>query len=280
MNRTAELLSRIPDRLRREQYRRAVGAKTKPAFVRFFKDWKAGSSHWPISLEYFSDLDLFRITDEQPPCRELYLARQSRVELYPKGVSHRLDHLWREYLVDQIDLREGDMVVDIGSNIGEFSLAARRFGAETFSIEPDPTEFRALSLNCGKEQVLNKALWSEPGELTFYSKNDSGDSSLIEIPDYSEKITVQTTTLDEVHRENLGSRPIKLLKIEAEGAEPEIISAASETLKATEYVTVDVGPERGLAQENTVVPVLEALSEHGFKLRRFGNVRFVMLLSR
>ena len=86
-------------------------------------------------------------------------------------------------------------------------------------------------------------MWFEPTERKLFSKAGSADSSLIEIADYDSASTVKTTTLDRYVREH-GIDLIEVLKIEAEGAEPEVLRGARESLKISRYVTVDCGRER------------------------------------
>ena len=59
---------------------------------------------------------------------------------------------------------------------------------------------------------------------------------------------------------------IKCLKLEAEGAEPEIIEGLGSKLSLVEYITADLGPERGVNEESTLVPVTNLLLNKGFEL--------------
>ena len=54
------------------------------------------------------------------------------------------------------------------------------------------------------------------GKFNFFTKAGTADSSLFEIENYDDKLQVDCITLD-----SLNIKDIKLLKIEAEGAEPE-----------------------------------------------------------
>ena len=80
----------------------------------------------------------------------------------------------------------------------------------------------------------------------------------------SDKIKVKTMKLDDFK-----IKKIKLLKIDAEGYEPEVLSGSIETLKTTELVAVDFGPERGVDQNDTIIQVNNFLLDHGFKLTNF-----------
>jgi hypothetical protein len=66
---------------------------------------------------------------------------------------------------------------------------------------------------------------------------------------------------------------IALLKLEAEGAEPEILKGGLDTLQRTFFVVADLGPERGLKGERTFEASSEILKNHGFRLhgRNPGN---------
>ena len=57
-------------------------------------------------------------------------------------------------------------------------------------------------------------------------------------------ITVQVKTLDEVAASVFPEGTIAVLKIEAEGFEPEVLLGGAKTLARTELVTVDAGEER------------------------------------
>ena len=61
--------------------------------------------------------------------------------------------------------------------------------------------------------------------------------------------------------ESYVSSKIKLLKLEAEGAEPEILEGLGEKLNLVEYISADLGYERGVHCESTLVPVTNYLLE-------------------
>ena len=47
-------------------------------------------------------------------------------------------------------------------------------------------------------------------------------------------------------------KEIKLLKIEAEGNEPEVLQGSKKFLKLIKFIAIDGGPERGLKKETTI----------------------------
>ena len=59
---------------------------------------------------------------------------------------------------------------------------------------------------------------------------------------------------------------IKLIKVEAEGFEPEILQGLKKYLNYVEYITIDCGFERGISQESTRTDVLKILENNNFKI--------------
>ena len=74
---------------------------------------------------------------------------------------------------------------------------------------------------------------------------------------------IETMTLDQYVQEH-GIGEIEVLKVEAEGAEPEVLRGATQTLPKCRYVTVDCGRERGVDRESTLRDVCNILFDCGF----------------
>lgn len=122
---------------------------------------------------------------------------------------------------------------------------------------------------------MRKALWKENTMLSFYSKADTADSSIFESKG-SHRIDIAAVTLDAALANRDLSRPI-ILKLEAEGAEPEVLQGAKDTLTMIDWVSVDCGPEKGFAQDNTFVDCHNILLAHGFRLVDVGFRRVTAL---
>ena len=221
--------------------------------------------------------ELFRVMD---PSGDIYVARKPRVLLQQIGIAERRASLLRAYLGSFDIVRPRDIVIDCGANIGEFSIACALAGAIVHSFEPDPKEFKALCANAVDQITpIPKALWHKSGKLEFFDNNDSGDSGLISIGRAAAVLEIQTVSLDEYMAQFGESKRVRLIKLEAEGAEPEVLDGAKEVLSRTDYVAADMGPERGVFQENTMTEVTARLSERGFRLIHFDHVRICGLFS-
>jgi FkbM family methyltransferase len=208
----------------------------------------------------------------------MFFARKERIWIYAKGIQKRVEKLGEVYSLKHCNLTPDDTVIDCGANIGEFSaLVHGCYGSTVIAVEPEATEARCIPFNVpGVHDVINAALWHEETELKFFSKNRSADSSIFETDGYDKVIIVPTLRLDDL-LDRYGLDQIKLFKLEAEGAEPEILLGATRALPHIEFISADLGPERGLAQESTVIPVCNHLFKSGFELVSLYHKRQVYL---
>jgi FkbM family methyltransferase len=234
-----------------------------------------------------SDIEFFWDTDSEIfKCTHLgqthYFAEKTWLRGLSMGLEYRADKLIREYFLEDIPFEDDDHVVEIGANVGDLTLSLRKLAKKVnlISFEPSPAEFRALTRNCENATTLasatphNNAVWKNSSEtLTFYLKTSTADSSLLPIEDYDNKIVVNAVSLDEV----LDHRPYRFLKLEAEGAEPEILEGAKNVIKYFHYVSADVGFERGVSEESTLPQVTNFLLNNGFEVVKNRKGRLVLL---
>lgn len=103
-------------------------------------------------------------------------------------------HEYKEMLFLLHFLRQEDLFVDIGANIGSFTiLASAEVGAKTYSIEPMPKTFKQLENNVvlnnisSKVSLHNIGLASHKGMLYFSNDKDSSMNH-VEIINKNKKI--------------------------------------------------------------------------------------------
>jgi FkbM family methyltransferase len=139
-------------------------------------------------------------------------------------------------------LRPGMTFYDLGANIGFFSLlGARIVGSRghVFSFEADPEIAGRLRENLARNNFANaaveeKAVWSEPGSVSFarIDSNSSPDRGLGRVTSSasgeSDQITVEATSLDHFA---LSYPPPDMLKCDVEGAEAAVFDGASRLLR-------------------------------------------------
>lgn len=202
-----------------------------------------------------------------------FYEREQSWNYYSDGLSERARNLAEDYLLSQVGFSGGDLVVDVGANVGDLKLYFEELGLRIryMPIEPSPEEFSCLERNCGPG--INAGLWFEDGELDFYVSSRNGDSSFIRPNRYSEIIRVLSCRLD-----NLVSEPIKLLKLEAEGAELEALLGCEKLLPTISWISADLGFER---QGTSPLPqVTNYLLRNRFELVDVGSRRLVALFRR
>lgn len=188
--------------------------------------------------------------------------------LYRNGLRNRAEFLFKSYCLNLVEFISDDIVIDCGANSGDLYLKFCDMIQPNnyIAFEPNPTDFEVLKENLNSDcRTCNQALGNVDTMLDFYVASKSGDSSIVEPSVYDEKITVQVTRLDTYMVENAISE-VKLLKIEAEGFEPEILEGASGCLDRILYIAVDGGFERGIDQKETFTNVTNYLTQNGFEM--------------
>ena len=129
-------------------------------------------------------------------------------------------------------LREGDLFLDIGANVGSYTiLSASEVGAQTISFEPIPATFKILedNIKVNKVQRLvelkNYGVGSENGVIRF----TSGLDTVNHVASASDKDTVEVNVVT-IDSEVQITKPC-LIKIDVEGFETEVINGMTNTLK-------------------------------------------------
>jgi len=129
-------------------------------------------------------------------------------------------------------LKPGDLFLDIGANVGFFSLlAAKAVGPEgkVYAFEPAPKARTALRRNLALNHIQNvmvvaAALSDGPGRAALFldARNNSGASSLNRSPHSGESVEVELDTYDRFASQNALPVPA-LVKLDVEGAEVKVL---------------------------------------------------------
>jgi FkbM family methyltransferase len=252
-------------------------------FLLFSKRTPGFLSTFLINVSGFFKVKVYRekkLIIQHYPGIKINYSRDRRLKYYIDGIDYRFSHLIKEYCITEDVLQCIDpngLVVDCGANIGEFSMALNYFNKnENFiCFEPDPTEFNVLKKNLSqyKTTFVNAPLSDKSKTVRFGLLNDTGDSSILNFEDASiQFIELQATTLDS---ELLNMGKIELLKLEAEGHEPEILKGALKTLNLIKFIAVDAGFER--SGKSTFHEVTSILLDNDFELIDFSTPRYTLL---
>jgi FkbM family methyltransferase len=181
---------------------------------------------------------LFRVLDK------LRITSKYGNVVAPDGSRFRIDFrslifIYEIYLLECYELLDGfrvardDVVIDVGSNVGMFTVKAARESGEgglVVSVEPHPTAFQLLRNNIAKNGLNNvrtvgAALGSKIGEanLVFAPRSTVGTfyDSILHSQE-RDGATVRVITLDSLV-DSLRLETVDFLKIDVEGAEIDVL---------------------------------------------------------
>ena len=161
--------------------------------------------------------------------------------------------------------------VDVGANIGAYSLGLGKNFANTIAFEPNPETHSLLShnlrfnLDC-KYQVSQLALGNRSylANISVIKSNRGGASLLPCNHECYETTEVRVETLDNVLEADIGineKTTIDLIKIDVEGFEADVIEGAIETIKNHQPVVAFEWSENSRASHGHV----KILEDLGYK---------------
>jgi FkbM family methyltransferase len=188
---------------------------------------------------------------------------KERAHLYLEGAINRSTSLANSYGLNLLKFMHGDVIVDVGANNGDL---LPYFKNQTYiGFEPSPDEFELLNRNSkyySAANVHNYCIGNSNSDVFFYISSSTADSSIFEPVTFSNRIKVKQTRLDEFFNDI----KIKLLKIDVEGAELEVLEGSQNILDCIEYIAVDAGFEKGINSDLTAPEVFDFLYLNGFHL--------------
>jgi len=195
---------------------------------------------------------------------------------YCNGLTKRALWLHEDYCVDQINFQSNDVIIDCGANVGDFYLKFKflNINIKYYAFEPGFQEMKCLKKNIKNQKLSSVALFNQNKIMNFYYKPSNADNSLIKMKNFSTEYSVEAKRLDFVIKDNV---KIKLFKVEAEGAEPEVLQGAINVLKNIEYICVDCSPERGEEQKDTLHEVQTILLKNNFSIIKFNKNSYRIL---
>jgi len=166
----------------------------------------------------------------------------------------------------------GGIVIEAGVYEGRDTASYAKLGHRVFAFEPSPRNYEKACMNLKKfdnVKLINAGLWNSSTELEIQF-GESGDDDGFLQPDspqsdshYEESTTVRADTIENFASElNIDHTDIDLIKIEAEGAEPEILEGLGKI--RPNHVVVNGGEERD--GKPTGLVVAEKLQPLGYEL--------------
>jgi FkbM family methyltransferase len=181
-------------------------------------------------------------------------------------------------------LRPGDGFIDVGANIGYYSLLASRLVGPTgnvVAIEASPDFDRILRENtrlnaCVNVRPANVAASDRDHELTFVlaSSKNMGANSIVPYAGPAESTFVVTAhpLPDILTDEEIAQA--RVIKVDVEGAEGGVVRGLVpmlDRLRPDAELTVEVTPDRMAQLGDSVDELMATMAEHGFHAYRLAN---------
>ena len=179
-------------------------------------------------------------------------------------------------LIDFIENRQIDTVIDVGANVGQFgeSLRSGGYKGKIVSFEPTKSAYQVLSKKAeldGAWETHHCGLGAAPGTAILHASQLSVFNSILELSnvaklhdnrmtvDHTEEITINT--LDQA----VGSLAGKmLLKIDTQGYEKQVMEGARQTMSRAAGILLELPVVRTYEGEWQFHDALKYMAEAGF----------------
>jgi FkbM family methyltransferase len=162
-------------------------------------------------------------------------------------------------------LRDGGLFIDVGANVGTYTIWAAELGAEVIALEPADDTFALLreniDLNGYQVTAMRAAAGDHCGTARFTAGRDAGNSL-----DPAGPVEARLVTVDSL----IGDRYVTGMKVDVEGFEIDVLRGCARAmaerrigliqLEWNEASRVAVGSDRR--------PVARLLDGHGYQLCR------------
>ena len=167
--------------------------------------------------------------------------------------------MWRSIL------SKGDLFLDIGANIGGYSIWAAELGADVIALEPAEDTFRILTDNIELNDYPITAIQAAAGATCGTANFTTGHDALNRLSPQG-AAEVKVVTIDSV----IGDRVVSGMKIDVEGFEMDVLRGSQRALheRRIKMIQMEWNHEcmRSLGTDRR--PVAELMAAHGYSLYR------------
>lgn len=178
------------------------------------------------------------------------------------------------------DTHAGDLCIDLGANVGSITCRMASTGADVISFEPDPGAFATLQqATAGMDNVtlVSKAAGHQQDQLLLHrssrwspddpSAHTEGSSILPQGEDADPEKSVMVEVVDIVAFLEELDRDVRILKMDIEGAEWEVLHRLMDhpILSRIDCIFVETHERQNPAK---YVPLFEALQDRAEAIQR------------
>ena len=193
------------------------------------------------------------------------------------SISHYGTYEESEAKIMEEKIKVGNIVVDVGANIGLHTLNMARIVGNTgrvFAFEPDPSNFEILEKNVKINNYQNiileqKAVGDKHGRTTLYQSDNPGNHRLFPLTKQAKgQIQVELTSLDKYFIDSNLANKINFIKIDVEGFEFSVLKGMKNILKNNKKIKIlfENMQINTIQAGFTPIKVLNYLTSYDFKL--------------
>jgi FkbM family methyltransferase len=169
---------------------------------------------------------------------------------------------WRQYL------RPGDLFIDVGANIGSYTIWAAELGAEVVALEPAKDTFALLAENVALNSYSVKLVEAAAGAICGTARLTSGQDCVNRLDPQG---TVETTmvTIDSIIKDGI----VAGMKVDVEGFEIEVLRGCERALseRRIRLIQLEWNASSRTAVGTDRQPVADLLAVYGYGLCRAGS---------
>jgi FkbM family methyltransferase len=177
-----------------------------------------------------------------------------------------------DYFLNDGVVKEGDLVLDIGANIGYYALMESNLVGSTgkvYAVEPVSTNLKTLLENirlngCKNIEVFHLAFGDKKGRAIIYISDHANLCSIKKNPNltYKREEEVEISTVDSFLN---GRKTPNLIRMDVEGYEYNIIKGMKETLKKDVKLLIEV--HGFLMTKEQLNEIFRILKQNHFKVK-------------
>lgn len=203
---------------------------------------------------------------------KMFLDPGDSLDLSINGVYGELD---TKIVREQI--KEGDIVVDVGANIGYYTLIFAQLvgkSGKVIAFEPEPKNFEILKKNIAINNYDNviveqKIVSEKCGSMKLYvSDSDIVGHRIQQMGNLENFVEVESVTLDDYMKKLNLDEKVNFIKIDVEGAEPNVLEGSKKILEKNDHLKIFTEFNREVVKNYGTDPkkMIDLLYEKGFEI--------------
>ena len=226
------------------------------------------------------------------PGRDVIEVQGSKMYVNPRGLPQTFRRTFQSYIVSsgwedmttqmyKDVIREGDVVLDLGANIGYYTLLAARLAGpkgRVYAFEPEPLNYSLLLKNVELNGYANvvamqQAVSDKLGTVKFFlDRENTGAHTMYQHEGTKGYIEVETVTMDDFFRDK--GRRVDVIKMDIEGAEMAALAGMEGIIRDNDGIKIFMefyfpGIERSGSSPEKFVRRL--IDDYGFSVLAIGE---------